>query len=221
MITMVLTGMQDSRVYDAQAHSRARAAMREVADGLSSQGMDILGQEWQEAHYLKASNVWGALCDATVGANGLFTWEYRPVGGAWTDPEQAAGMAMHLLGASSDAGAVPLVRFPGQSIKAAAGLRVRQHGLTAQLTEVVGDDLFLEVMCAVEVTNPDRPEHGRVLIRDNSVCWECRIVGAGQQCPGLCAAEIARIIGGSVPQLAIVNAARATWHRRRPSAAQG
>lgn len=96
-------GAEDQGIHDERAHRRARTAMYAVADGLTGKGLDILGQEWEEQYYLKAANAWGALCEATIGANGLFSWEYRAAEGCWTDAAQIAAMTMILLGAGNAA----------------------------------------------------------------------------------------------------------------------
>ena len=99
----------DQRIHDKRARRRAWAAMHAVADGLTGQGLDILGQEWEEAFRLKATNAWGALCEATIGPGQLFRWEYRSADGCWTDPVQIAAMAMILLGADNATEACALV----------------------------------------------------------------------------------------------------------------
>ena len=98
---MAATNDENPHLFDDEAHRGARDAMHAIADGLTDQGLDILGQEWDEAHYLKANNAWGAVCDATVGANGTFTWNYRVTGTPWTDPAQITAMAMTLLAADT------------------------------------------------------------------------------------------------------------------------
>jgi hypothetical protein len=203
---VALTAEPEDRVYGEQGHERAAAAMREIADRLTEEGMDIHGQVWKEVHYLKAANVWGALCEATVGANGMFAWEYRPLDGAWDDPEQAAAMAGRLLGADEGGGAAaPVIRYPGQAAMAAAGLRARGQGLRARLAELYENDDLLEVAFAIEITNPARPERGRVLIGNGAVTWECRMAGYGKDGGGLSNAEISGIVGASVPQLAAIS----------------
>ena len=199
---------RQQRIHDDEAHRRAFAAMHAVADGLAGQGLDILGQEWAEAHYLKATNAWGALCEATIGADGTFTWEYRPAGAAWDEPAQIAGMALILLGADTAAAepAEPPARYPGQTLRGAAGLMARARGMRARLTQVFSHDDFLEISADLEITNPARPERGRVLYNGSSVRWEGRLASPDAGSPGLEAAEITKTIGCSVPQLQVINA---------------
>jgi len=204
---MAAVSDEDHRIFVAEAHRRARDAMHAVADGLTDQGLDILGQEWDEAHYLKASNAWGALCEATIGANGTFTWDYRTADAAWTDPAQITAMAMTLLAADSPDDAAPsLLRFPGQTLKSAVGLAARARGLHARLTDIIADPEFLEVSADVEITNPARPERGAARIRDNVLRWECKLACPGAGITGLDAAEITEAIGRSVPQLRMLTA---------------
>jgi hypothetical protein len=197
---------EDHRVFDDEAHRRAREAMHAIADGLTDQGLDILGQEWDEAHYLKASNAWGARCDATVGANGTFTWDYRAAGAAWTDPAQITAMTMTLLAADSAAATLPPLQFPGQTLKSAVGLAARARGLIAHLADVIADPEFLELSADVEITNPARRERGAVRVRDNVLRWECKLACPGAGPTGLDATEITETIGRSVPQLRVLNA---------------
>jgi hypothetical protein len=193
------------RIFSDEAHRRARETMYGVANGLVDQGLDVLGQEWEEAHYLKAVNAWGALCDATIGADGTFTWDYRAADPARTDPAQIADIAMTLLafGTHDDAAALTL-RCPGQSFKSAVGLTARARGALVRLTEVIADPQFLEVSANVEITNPARSERGAVRVRDNLLQWECRL--AAPDSVGLSVTEITETIGRSVPQLKVLNA---------------
>jgi len=204
---MAAVSDEDHRIFDDEARRRARDTMHAVADGLTDQGLDILGQEWDEAHYLKATNAWGALCEATIGANGTFTWDYRTAGATWTDPAQITTIAMTLLAADTpdDAPSSPL-RFPGQTLKSAVGLAARARGLHARLADVIADPEFLEVSADVEITNPARPERGATRVRDNILRWECKLVCPGAGTTGLDAAEITEAIGRSVPQLRVLNA---------------
>jgi hypothetical protein len=204
---MAVTSAEDHHIFGDEAHRRAREAMHAVADGLTDQGLDILGQEWDEAHYLKATNAWGARCEATIGANGTFTWDYRAAGAPWTDPAQITAMTMTLLAAdSTDDSAPSALRFPGQSLKSAVGLAARARGLRARLTDVIADPEFLEVSADVEITNPGRPERGAVRVRGNALSWECRLACPDSDTPGLDAPAITEAIGRSVPQLRVINA---------------
>ncbi|MGO9081055.1 MAG: hypothetical protein ACLQDY_18785 [Streptosporangiaceae bacterium] len=198
----------DPSIHNKRAHHGAWAAMHVVADGLTGQGLDILGQEWEEAFYLKATNAWGALCEATVGPNELFRWEYRSADGGWTDPAQIAVMTMILLGADNAAEAcnAPSLRYPAQSFKSAVGLTARAHGMHARLAHVIRDDEFLEISAEVEITNPSQPGRGRVLARNSAICWECTFAQPNTGDAGLDATEIVETIGRSVPQLKVVSA---------------
>jgi hypothetical protein len=204
---MAVTSNEDHHIFSDEAHRRAREAMHAVADGLTDQGLDILGQEWDEAHYLKATNAWGALCEATIGANGTFTWDYRAAGGPWTDPAQITAMAMILLAADSPEDAPSPLRFPGQTLRSAVGLAARARGLHARLADVIADPEFLEVSAGVEITNPARPERGAVCVRGNVLSWECQLACPDIDATGLDAAQITEAIGRSVPQLRVLNAA--------------
>jgi hypothetical protein len=205
-VLMAATSTENHHIFGDEAHRRAREAMHAVADGLTDQGLDILGQEWDEAHYLKATNAWGARCEATVGANGTFTWDYRAAGAPWTDPAQITAMTMTLLAADSTAATLPPLRFPGQTLKSAVGLTARARGLHARLADVIADPEFLEVSADVEITNPARPERGAVRVRDNVLRWECKLTSTGAGTTGLDATEITETIGRSVPQLRVLNA---------------
>jgi hypothetical protein len=204
---MAVTSTENHRISGDEAHHSAREAMHAVADGLTDQGLDILGQEWDEAHYLKATNAWGARCEATVGANGTFIWEYGAVDAPWTDPAQITAMVMTLLAAdSTDDSAPSALRFPGQTLKSAVGLAARASGLHVRLTDVIADPEFLEVSADVEITNPVRPERGAVRVRGNALSWECQLACQDSDATGLDAAEITEAIGRSVPQLRVLNA---------------
>lgn len=197
----------DQRIHDKRTRRRAWAAMHAVADGLTDQGLDILGQEWEEAFRLKATNAWGALCEATIGPGQLFRWEYRSADGCWTDPVQIAAMAMILLGAdnATEACGEPSRGYPGQTFKSAVGLTARAHGMHAKLAHVTRDDELLEIGAEVEITHPARPGRGRVLASDTAICWECTFAGPGTGDTGLDAAEIVETVGRSVPQLRVMN----------------
>jgi hypothetical protein len=203
---MLMAAAGDENDGDENDHVHAVAvhavAVHAVADGLTGQGLDILGQEWEEARYLKATNAWGARGEATVGANGVFTWEYYAAGRRWDDPAQIADMALILLGADppADGWSAERPRYPGQSFRSAVGMIARCHGLQARL-DVLADPVFLEVSADVEITNPSRPERGAVRVRDGALRWECRLAGAG----GLDVAEITETIGRSVPQLRMLD----------------
>lgn len=205
---MTLATDREPKIYDDMAHQRAFATMHAVADGLADQGLDVLGQEWDEAHYLKATNAWGALCEATVGADGVFTWEYRPVDAIWEGPEDIVRMALTLLGADAAAGerGQQLARYPGQTLRGAVGLTARARGMQAELTQVFGHPDFLEVNADLKIINPARPERGSVFFNGSAVRWECRLAGSGTETPGLEVAEITKTIGSSVPQLQVINA---------------
>jgi hypothetical protein len=195
---MAAVGDENHRIFDGEAHRRAREAMHAIADGLTDQGLDILGQEWDEAHYLKATNAWGALCDATVGAEGTFAWDYRSAGATWTDPAQIT--AMTLLAADGAAATLPPLRFPGQTLKSAVGLTARARGLHARLADVIADPEFLEVSADVEITNPARPERGAVRVRDNVLRWECKLACPGADPTGL------KMTAGEVCATAVLDA---------------
>jgi hypothetical protein len=186
-----------------QARRRARAAVHAVADGLTDQGLDILGPEWDGSHCLKATNAWNALCEATIHDNGRFTWEYRAAKGGWTDPAQLAAMTLTLLGAS-DAGpgpGEPPLRYPGQAFNSAVGLTARAAGMHARLGRVHGYPELLEVSIDIEISNPARPDRGAVHVTDTALRWECRIADPETSAVGLAIQDITETIGRSVPQL--------------------
>ncbi|MGH3404042.1 MAG: hypothetical protein ACRDRJ_16295 [Streptosporangiaceae bacterium] len=206
----------EKSIHDKQARYQTWAAMQTLADGLTDQGLDILGQEREEDFCLKATNAWGALCEATVGPGQLFRWEYRSADGGWTDPAQIAAMAMILLGAddAADARDAPSRRYPGQTFKSAVGLTAREHGMQAKLANVIRDDELLEVGAEVEITDPARLDRGRVLASDTAICWECTFVSPNTGGNGLDVAEVVEAIGRSVPQLKVMNAGPLLGSRR-------
>jgi hypothetical protein len=200
---VAITSDENHRIFDDEAHRRAREAMHAIADRLTDQGLNILGQEWDEAHYLKATNAWGVMCDATIGANGTFTWDYR-ADATWTDPAQITAVAMTLLAADSPDAAAPwALRFPGQTFKSAVGLAARARGLHARLAEVIADPDLLEVSADVE---PPGPKRGAVRVRYNVLRWECKLACTDADTTGLDVTEITEAIGWSVPRLQVLNA---------------
>ena len=195
---------REGRLGSAPSHRRkAGSSRKEITADKQPQRST---QEWDEAHYLKATNAWGARCDATVGANDTFTWDYYAVGATWTDAAQITAMTMTLLAADSAAPTVPPLQFPGQTLKSAVGLTARVCSLHARLVDVIADPEFLELSADVEITNPARPERGAVRVRDNVLRWECKLACPGEGSTGLDAMEITETIGRSVPQLRVLNA---------------
>jgi hypothetical protein len=155
---------------------------------------------------LKATNAWGALCEATISADGAFAWDYRAIDGAWTDPAPITAMTLALLDACQPgSGAAPL-RYPGQTFKSAVGLAARACGMSASLARVLKSPAFLEISADVEITNPARPERGAVRVSDTALRWECRIADPGTAAAGLDVQEITETIGRSVPQLTVLDA---------------
>jgi hypothetical protein len=156
-----------------QARRRARAAVHAVADGLTDQGLDILGPEWDGSHCLKATNAWNA------------------------------AMTLTLLGASDagPGPGEPPLRYPGQAFNSAVGLTARAAGMHARLGRVHGYPELLEVSIDIEISNPARPDRGAVHVTDTALRWECRIADPETSAVGLAIQDITETIGRSVPQL--------------------
>jgi hypothetical protein len=168
------------------------AALRVAAEILGASGFGTRRADGEASRTLIVTGLRDTACEVTDD-DGLFRWEYHPGTGA--DPDQMAGRVMRLLtGTSPAAPGARLARpAPRTGLKGLVGRRLREQGLAVSL-EVYEDHVTLDVAAEVSVTNPGRPERGRVLISDEGwLLLECGYeAGAGT------AAVIAAVLGDDI-----------------------
>jgi hypothetical protein len=148
-------------------------AMRTVADKLGAHGFDVRGPDWEEGRNLTVTGLRDTMCEVTVEDSGFVIWEYRPRDSA--DPDKVAARVMRLL--TDDSPAVPAKWLdrpePRTALKGLVGRRLEARGMAVCL-EVYEDQVAYEVAAEISVTNPGRPERGRVHVTDDgALTWEC------------------------------------------------
>jgi hypothetical protein len=190
-------------VATAEAEAAAVGTMHVIAEELRGLDLNIFNPEWDQTHFLKIENLYGALCEITIDASGRVAWEYRQVHGYHSGPAELAGMVLELLGgSSSEAPATSPGRHAGLTLGAAAGMALRACGMKVRLGTVGRNESMLGVYADVEVTNPARPDRGRVQVSDDGVIrWECRFSDPARDAKGIEPGEIARTLARSLPRV--------------------
>lgn len=75
--------------------------LRIVADGLTSQGFDVRSPAWEDAEFLRVTNVRGMLCEVTINSTGRVCWECRLCNGSHHDPAHVVNMVSGILGSDN------------------------------------------------------------------------------------------------------------------------
>lgn len=165
-------------------------ALRVAAEILGASGFGARHGGGEESRTLIVTGLRDTACEVSDD-DGFSRWEYRPGTGA--DSERMADRVMRLLAGTSSAvpGAPPARPATGTGLKGLVGRRLRAQGLAVSL-EVYEGHVALDVAAEVSVTNPGRPERGRVLISDDGwLLWECGYEAGA-------AAVIAAVLGDDI-----------------------
>ncbi len=106
-------------------------------------------------------------------------------------------MVLRLLGADAGAAGGTGPDWPAVALKGVVGRALAGAGMTVHVRAVYHDDVAYQVHDAVEVTNPARRDHGRVLAGDDAALrWECPLPAAPGQDGKAGSEEIVRAIAG-------------------------
>ena len=97
-----------------------------------------------------------------------------PWSGTHTEPADISGMVLRLLGVPTpEPGNQYMDLYWHATLKGAMGREMRARGLTVKMG-IFEDELFYTVDAEVKITNPEKPERGRVYITDDGfIRWEC------------------------------------------------
>jgi hypothetical protein len=149
------------------------AAMRMVAEMLTTSGVDIRMPKYADGRRLNIVNAQRARSEITV-EEGYVLWDYWPWSGPHTDPADITGLVVHLVGAGQQRTVAPVGSQWHLKLKSIVGRDLDARGLHVAL-EVFEDFVAYDVAADISVTNPGRPERGRVCVSDEgSVMWEYR-----------------------------------------------
>jgi hypothetical protein len=159
---------------NADAGREAGAPMRVMAEMLAERGFDVYGPEREESWLLTIVNAIQARCEIGVEDSGRVFWRYFPWAGADTEPAEISGMVLRMLGAYTGDSAEQYAHLHrGATLKGAVAREIQARGLDADM-EVYEDELFYDVDAEVILTNPAKPERGRVRVTDDgAILWEC------------------------------------------------
>ena len=139
-----------------------------IANELAASGYSV-----HEPGGVRFINARGAICDLSIGASGLVTWEYRSCEGRYVNPVQLAGVVFDILGPS---GAPRVRRLAGASLTSAVGLAAALHGLQARHRVIDNDTRRQETCSILTITNPARPERGTIRVTDDGAVYRhCQI----------------------------------------------
>jgi hypothetical protein len=172
-----------------------RGLVLAVADRLTDHRLDIRSPEWERSHLLRITNIPGVMSEISVYDNGAVEWEYCQCHGNPADPAVIAKMAMSMLGADIPDYRGPLLLRPGYlTLRGVIGRALAQRGMHVSL-DVYRDEFCFEAYSEIKVTNPARPDRGKVrLTDDNSIVWECRLSDLAPNSQGIDFKEVAETI---------------------------
>ncbi len=178
-------------------------SVAEVTAGLSAAGIRVCNPG-EDTYFLKVTSTRGTFCEVEITRFGGAVWEYRPFSGRTANAEVVARVVMDIMDCTEPRPDYPPDRRPPLTMKSRAGMALRNCGLDVCLSEAHADDFFFEVWAEIEVTSPDRPERGIVMVDDDgSIRWECRFAIPGAVRPAIepaeFAATMARVIAGNEP----------------------
>jgi hypothetical protein len=178
----------------------AGGVMLAVADGLTGQGLEIVGPWWGYSQLLKIMNARGAFCEVAIDDAGSVCWEYRPLCACKADPAQVAAMVLDVLTTDdTERDCAAPEQYAGMTLKGAAALVLRDRGMQVSLEVVVPEDLFCEVYGEIKVINPARRDRGLARVTDDGVLrWECRLSDPSRGIAGIDSGEVAVTIAKAV-----------------------
>jgi hypothetical protein len=158
-------------VNDADTGQVTAPVMCAVAEKLGDRGIEVGWPKYGDSRRLTIANARGARSDITAEDCGFVTWDYWPHTGPATDPDDLAAIVRDVLGApAATRGPATRGTLP---LKGAAGRILRANGLKVTLA-AYQDDVALDVITEIVVTNPAIPSCGLVRVTDDAcVTWEC------------------------------------------------
>lgn len=147
-------------------------AMRMVAERLTANGVAIRMPDYADSRRLNIVNARRARSEIIAEDCGYVVWDYWPWSGAHSDPADITSLVLRVLGADHYATTRNISAQPALKLKGIVGRDLAARGLRVSL-EVFEDLVAFDVVAEISVTNPARPERGRVCITDEgSVMWE-------------------------------------------------
>jgi hypothetical protein len=153
-----------------------RLLMSDLAGMLGEQGFEVREPDDPDSGRLVITSAPKGSCEIDVCESGLVACDYFLWAGGNADPADVTRAVLRLL-------AVPLAALadghldprPGVSLKGVVGCAARARGLEAELRVSV-DDVDFSVYADVEITNPEQPGRGTVLVTDEgSIWWEFNV----------------------------------------------
>jgi hypothetical protein len=161
---------------DAAGVTYGGLMMSDLAGMLAKQGFEVRRPADPDSRRLVITNAPKGRCEIDVCESGWVSCDYFPWAGENADPADITRAVLRLL-------AVPLAALasgsvdprPGIALKRAAGYAARARGLLAEL-RLSPDEVDFTVYADVEITNPEQPGRGTVLVNDEgSIWWEINI----------------------------------------------
>ena len=135
----------------------------EIADELTASGYSV-----HDPGCLKIINARGAICDLTMTASGLLTWEYRSSEGSHIDPAQLTSMVTAIL---DHPGIASAHRSSGATITSAIAKAVALDGLRVRLDVLDEDTALYETYSELTIINPAKPDRGTVRVTDDGALY--------------------------------------------------
>jgi hypothetical protein len=176
------------------------AAMRKVAETLAAHGFEVCPPEWPDSRCLTITSLPGTTCDVTVEDSGAVTWEYWRGASEAADPDRVAALALRLLtdGSEDLPPASAALTTTGYSLQGTVGRELEAKGMDVSLN-VYADHLCFEVAAEIVVTNPARPERGRIRVGDEAgLVWETGRCGTDRTDPGAITGTIIAVLAQDI-----------------------
>jgi hypothetical protein len=159
---------------DAADVTSGRPLPSEIAGMLAQQGFDVREPDDKAPGRLVITNAPKGRCQIDICESGLATCDYSSWAGENADPADIARAVLRLM-AVSPAQMASEHLDPGITLKGAAGCAARASGLRAEL-HLSAEKIDFSVNAFVEITSPQQPDRGTVLVTDDgSMLWECNV----------------------------------------------
>jgi hypothetical protein len=176
--TMTMTTGRAST--QATSDQMADESMCVIAAGLTKHGLTVRTTGCDDSSVLTVAGPGNAACEVTADEDHYLACEYTPGRHRTTSPTDTARAVARMLGTGYTSPQQYAHPHQQATPASAVGRDMKARGMTVTLS-VIEDDENYTVFADVIITNPARPERGKIRVEDNgSVYWECY----GDEIPG-------------------------------------
>jgi hypothetical protein len=144
-----------------------------MAEMLTRHGLTVRTTGCDGSRLLKVTGTGRAACDVIVAEDCYFTCEYAAGRDRRTSAANTARIVARMLGADYTSSQRYRHLHRGVTQAGAVGREMKARGMTVTMS-VLGDAETYSVFADIVITNPAKPERGKVHIENSGwVYWEC------------------------------------------------